>query len=133
MLERFNKEDLLKLASKAKVASQMPPKAVVAPTSSEEDEDTASGFIFTRKRGRNRAISPVPSSSQGQTTLSVAPPQQPSNVPPATPCYLEGGAKSSRRKCLWDTDIDITSYLEDSLLRSEDEERMVVHGGHHLL
>ena len=51
MLARFNKEDLLKLASEAKVASQMPLKAVVAPTSSEEDEDTASSFIFTRKEG----------------------------------------------------------------------------------
>jgi len=46
---------------------------------------------------------------------------------------LEGGAKSSGRKGLWDLDIDITSYLEDSLLRPEDEERMMVHGGHHLI
>jgi len=65
MLARFNKEELLKLATKANVASQMPLKAVVAPTSSEEDEDSASGFVFTRKRGKACAIIPVPSPSQG--------------------------------------------------------------------
>ncbi|KAL9323901.1 hypothetical protein ACSQ67_008758 [Phaseolus vulgaris] len=40
---------------------------------------------------------------------------------------------SSRRRGLWDRDVDITSYPKDSLLRPKDEERMGVHGGHHLL
>jgi len=60
MLAHFNKEDMLKMATKAKMASHLPLKVVVTPTTSEDDEDTASGFIFTRKRGKARAASPMP-------------------------------------------------------------------------
>jgi len=52
MLARLNKEDLLRLVAKAKMANRAPLKVAVAPTSSEDDEDTASGFVFTGKRGR---------------------------------------------------------------------------------
>jgi len=125
MLALFNKEDLLKLATKAKMANHMPLKAAVAPTSSEDDEDTASGFFFTRKRGRAASsISPIPSPSRGQAASNVAPLPQPSRVLSTTLCPLEGGAESSRRRGLSDQNVDITSYLEDSLLRPEDEERM---------
>ena len=122
------------LATKAKMANHMPLKAAVAPTSSKDDEDTASGFDFTIKKGRaSRAISSIPSPSRGQTASNVALLPQPSRVLPTTPCLLEGGVLSSRRRGLWDQDVDITSYLKDSLLRPKDEERMGVHGGHHLL
>jgi len=103
MLARFNKEDLLKLATKAKMASHLPLKAAVASTSSKDDEDTASGFVFTRKRGRAaRATSPIPSPSRGQGASNAAPLLHPSHVLPTTPCPLEGGAESSRRRGLWD-------------------------------
>jgi len=75
----------------------------------------------------------VPFPSQGQATLNISPPPQPSNVLPATLCHLEGGVESSGKKGLWDPGVDITSYLEDYLLHPEDKERMVVYGGHHLL
>jgi len=63
MLAHLNKEDLLRLAAKAKMASRAPQKVVVAPTSSEDDEDIASGFVFTRKRGSAQATSLMPSPS----------------------------------------------------------------------
>jgi len=133
MLAHFNKEDLLKMATNAKMASQLPLKAAVAPTSLEDDEDTASGFIFTRKRGRARAVSPMPSPYRDQAASNVARPPQPSTALPTTQGHLEGGAESSRRKGLWDFDVDIISYLEDSLLGSEGVERVGGHGGHYLL
>lgn len=43
------------------------------------------------------------------------------------------GAESSRRKGLWDQGVDVASLLEDAFLRPEDEERMDVHNGQHLL
>jgi len=49
------------------------------------------------------------------------------------PCPREAGAKSSRRKGLWDQGVDVTSLLEDALLRPEDEERMDTHSSQHLL
>jgi len=101
MLARFNKEDLLKLAMKAKMASHMSLMTAVSPTSFEDDDDTASGFFFTKKRGRVvRAISPILSPSRGQATSIVAPLLQPSRVLPTTPCPLEWGAESSRRRGL---------------------------------
>jgi len=118
------------MATKAKMASHLPLKAAVTLTSSEDDKDTTSGFVFTRKRGRARAINPMPSPSWGQAASNATPPLQPSTALLATPGRLEGGVESSRRKGLCDSDVDITSYLEDSLLRPEDEERM---GGHHVL
>ena len=70
------------MATKGKVASQMPLKAIVTSTSSEDDEDTASGFVITRKRGRDRVATPVPSPSRGQAASNTASPPQPSNIPP---------------------------------------------------
>ena len=113
---------------KAKMASRAPPKVVVAPTSSEDDEDTASGFVFTRKRGRAQATGPMPSPFRGQATSNVAPPLQPPHTLAATPCPLEAGVESSRQKGLLDQEIDVAS-----LLRPEDEERMDAHSGQHLL
>jgi len=75
----------------------------VALTSSKDNEDTALGFILTGKRGRATcAISPIPSPSRGKATSNAAPLPQPSRVLPTTPCPLEGGAESLRRKGLWD-------------------------------
>ena len=73
MLACLNKEDLLRLAAKEKMVSRVPPKVVVAPTSSKDDEDIAFGFIFTRKRGRAQATSPMPSPSRGQVAQNAAP------------------------------------------------------------
>jgi len=100
MLARLNKEDLLRLATKAKMANRAPLKVGVAPTSFEDDEDTASGFVFIRKRGWAQAISPMPSPSRGQAALNAAPPSQPPHTLVAMPCPLEGGGESSRRKDL---------------------------------
>ena len=60
----------------------------------------------------NEGVSP----SWGQATSNAASPPQPSTALPTTPSHLERGAESTRRKDLWDSDVDITSYLEDSLL-----------------
>jgi len=100
MLARLNKEDLLRLVAKEKMVSRAPPKVVVAPTSSEDDEDTALGFVFARKRGRAQATSPMPSFSRGQVASNVAPPSQPPHTLVATPCPLEVGVESSSRKGL---------------------------------
>jgi len=102
MLARLNKEDLLRMAAKAKMASRAPLKVVVAPTSSENDKDTASGFNFTRKRGRAQATILMPSPSRGQVASKAAPPSPLPHTPTATPCLLEASAESSRRKGLWD-------------------------------
>ena len=94
MLARFNKDDLLKMATKAKMASHLPLKAAVAPTSFEDDEDIASVSVFTRKWGRARVISLLPSLSRGQATSNTTPSPQPSTALPATLGHLEGGAES---------------------------------------
>ena len=86
MLAWLNKEDLLRLSAKAKMVSRAPPKLVVAPTSSEDDEDTTSGFVFTRKRGRAQATSPRPSPSWGQVASNVAPPHN--LCTPQLPCHV---------------------------------------------
>ena len=63
----------------------------------------------------------------------TVPPSQPPHTPIATPCPLEAGAGSSRRKGLWDQGFDVTSLLENALLRPEDEERMYAYSCQHLL
>jgi len=115
------------------MVSRAPSKVVVVPTSSEDDEDTASGFVFTRKWGRAQATSPRPTPSRGQVASNVAPPSQPPHTPVAMPCPLEVGVESSRRKDLWDQGVEVTSLLEDALLHPEDEERMDAHSSQHLL
>jgi len=91
-------KDLLKLATKAKMASHLPVKVAIALTSSEDVEDTALGFVFTRKRGRAYAIILVHSSSRGQETSNVAPLPHPSHVLPTTLCPLEGVQRAKGRK-----------------------------------
>ena len=91
---------LQRLAAKEKMASCAPTKVAVAPTSFEDDEDTASSFVFTRKRGRAQAISLMPSPSRGQATSNVAPLSQLPLTLASTPCLLEGGAESLRHKGL---------------------------------
>jgi len=102
MLARLNKENLLRLAVKAKMASRAPPKVVAAPTSSEDDENTTSGFVFTRKGGRAQATSPMPLPSLGQVASNDAPPLPPLHTPATMPCLLEVGTESSMPKGLWD-------------------------------
>jgi len=46
---------------------------------------------------------------------------------------FEGGAKSSRRKGLWDPNLDVVAHIEGALLLPEDEERLRAHNGRHLL
>jgi len=46
---------------------------------------------------------------------------------------FERGVESSRRKGLWDPNLDIASYLESAVILLEDEGRLIVHDGHHLL
>jgi len=98
MLACLNKEDLLRLAEKAKMVSHAPPKVVVAPTSTEDDEETASGFVFTRKRGRAQATSSMLSPSRGQVASNAASPSQPPHIPVATPCLLEVGERARGEK-----------------------------------
>jgi len=46
---------------------------------------------------------------------------------------FEGGAESSRRKGLWDPNLDVSAHIEGALLLPEDEERLRAHNGRHLL
>ena len=43
------------------------------------------------------------------------------------------GADSSRRKGLWDPNLDVVVHIESALLLPEDEERLRAHNGLHLL
>ncbi|KAL9331321.1 hypothetical protein ACSQ67_000931 [Phaseolus vulgaris] len=85
-------------------------------------------------RKRKAPVIPAENSPSRGRAVShhASPPGDPSSSP-IIMSNFERGVESSRRKGLWDPNLDIASYLESAVILLEDEGRLIVHDGHHLL
>jgi len=125
MLSKINKKELEEMAKRMRAAAKMldeslKPKKVpkiVTETSTEQDEETASGLVFKRKR---RATTPPVEHSRSDGHQDVIIVQE-----------CEDG--SSKGKSLWDPTLDIPTYFEKAFLPNEDRERLMTFGEDHLV
>jgi len=90
------------------------------------DEETTSGMVFTMKRKVPAAFNECSFSAECAPSTHVVSIE--GHPPPQDMVVIqEGQGESSRGPNLWDPNLDISAYLEETLLLNEEKEKLDTH------